>query len=311
VIFFEKVRLSLKKFFTELPVLEAGFQISAGRIEGCLVKERTNFKPVVFSEELPPGSLEPSFHKRNIRQREIIKEIFRKGLEKINPEKKNIAFLPPELSLKVFVLHFESMPSAETEVEKVILFAVRKQQPLLPQDIRLSYQIMPENGRFRVVGVLARRAVIDEYEELFASLGFQVKLITPPTISLFQLLKEPGEGLVMNIEPDSWGGFVFAGERIVFYRQKTFAYNWGEKGDQDWESVIQEIETTARFIEDKEELKLDRIIIRNTLPGKKEVLYSRLEEKFGLMVNGIEDYVEVNLNSEDKTAFAPLFGVLR
>lgn len=284
--------------------------MSAGRVGGCLVKEKGNLNLEVFLEELPSGCLEASFHKRNIRQPEILKDIFRRGLEKIKPDRKSLAFLPPELSLKIFVLNFETLPGAEEEVEKIILFSVRKQQPLLPQDIRVSYQTIPENGKLRVVGLLARQAVVEEYEELFSSLGYQINLISPPTISLFHLVDQPEPGLVMNIEPDSWAGFVYNGQHIIFYRQKTFTSNWAKERTQNWETVIQEIETTIRFIEDKEKLKLKRVILRNTLPESPEILYSRLRNEFGLEVTGVEDYVTANLNQEAKTIFAPLLGIL-
>ena len=308
--FFQKVWQQGKRFFTQLPVVEAGFQISAGRVGACLVKEKSRLNPLIFLEELPSGCLEPSFHKRNLRQPDVLKDIFKRGLEKIKPERKSLAFLPPELSLKVFVLSFEALPSGEEEREKIILFSIRKQQPLLPQDIRISYQIIPENGKLRVVGLLARQGVVEEYEELFSSLGYQINLISPPTISLFHLVEQPQQGLVMNIEPEWWGGFAYDGQRIVFYRQKTFASNWEKNGNHDWESVLQEIETTTRFIEDKEKLKLKQVIIRNTCPQDSEVLYSKLKEQFGLEVAGIEDYIGANLSQEVKTIFAPLLGIL-
>lgn len=308
--FLNRVWLKLRKYFIELPELELGFQLTPQRVAGCLIKNSEKSKSLTFINQLPEGCLEPSFHKRNIRQIEVLKEILSQGFQKLEAHQRDMAFLPPEMSLRVFVLSFSSLPSHEEEAEKVILFATRKQFPLLPQDIRLTYSIIPENGKIRVVGALARQAVIEEYEQVFDSLGYKVKLILPPTLSLYPLVRAKGKGLVINIESDSWGAFVFEEEKVVFYRQKPFSFDKVAAGEKNWEGVFQEVETTVRFIEDKEKIELDQIILRNTQGEKKGYLLDLLETKFGLPVIGIEEYVGINISPEEKAIFAPVFGAL-
>jgi len=273
-----RVWLKIKKYFLDLPELDIGFQLTP---QGVVGLARTNQKsgPLIFRSHFSAGIIEPSFHKRNIRHPEAVKEILAQGFQKLEGAPKNLAFLPPEMSLRVFVLAFSSLPSRKEEAEKIIFFAVRKQFPLLPQDVRFAYQIIPENGQMRVVGALARQAVIEEYEQVFDSLGCQVKLILPPTLGLLPLVKTQGKGLVVNVEPDYWGAFVF-------------------------------VETTSRFIKDKEKIELEQIILRNGVEGRKGDLANLLETKFGLRVTGIEDLVGGGLGSEEKVLGAPLMGVL-
>jgi len=304
-----RVWLKIKKYFLDLPELDIGFQLTP---QGVVGLARTNQKsgPLIFRSHFSAGIIEPSFHKRNIRHPEAVKEILAQGFQKLEGAPKNLAFLPPEMSLRVFVLAFSSLPSRKEEAEKIIFFAVRKQFPLLPQDVRFAYQIIPENGQMRVVGALARQAVIEEYEQVFDSLGCQVKLILPPTLGLLPLVKTQGKGLVVNVEPDYWGAFVFEAEKVVFYRQKPFSKEVITNGEKRWDSLLQEVETTSRFIKDKEKIELEQIILRNGVEGRKGDLANLLETKFGLRVTGIEDLVGGGLGSEEKVLGAPLMGVL-
>src|SRR4030042_6533266 len=133
-------------------------------------------------------------------------------------------FRVPERCLKILVLAFDSLPASDKERERIIRWRAKKQMAILPEDTRLSYEMVASSSSRKVLAALARTPVIREYEDLFAGLGYEVGIAASPTISLLNLVDWENEKdfLVATLEEDSLGVIAVTQAEPALYRLKTF-----------------------------------------------------------------------------------------
>lgn len=141
VLFKDKIR----DYFARPRLYDLGVQISSHYISGIQVLPKEGKTRRHFVLPLEGGTINPSFNKKNITNSELLENKIKEGLKKIHISAHNIVFLLPELSQKTFIFNFDSFPSSQQEREHLIRFRANKQMPLLPDDIRLSFDIRKSN----------------------------------------------------------------------------------------------------------------------------------------------------------------------
>lgn len=301
----------LKNYLTTPPLPSAAFQISANQLSGiCALSKERKIKHH-FISPLKDTMIEPSFDKKNIKDEAYLEEEIRKGKQMLHLSESKIACLIPERCLRVFVFSFASLPSAQMEREQVIRWQLKKQVPLLPDDARLSYDVIKSNKNLKILVSLARASVIKEYENVFARAGLKVRVVGVATLSLFDLLKrEEGNLMVINLEEDYIALMAVLNSEIVMYRIKPFVLE--EKTplsvNKRINNVVQEVENTINFIEDREKKKIDSVRIRLGISNQKEEILSVLRENLSLPLEGIEASLASRLNFRESQILSPLFG---
>lgn len=304
--------IRLKQYFLEQAIPHASFYISSRYISGVQISQNDRGIKNHFICPLEEAVIQPSFHKENIKNREILKERISKELEKFHLSDKKIAVLLPEMSQKVHVFSFEELPPSKAEKEKIILFRIRKQQPLLPEDIRMSFDEFSLNSTKRVIAGIARSAVVQDYEDFFNSLGLKVRVVGIPSLCLCNLLDRNKNLMLVNINDDSFSLVAAMQGEIILYRQKPFALaiRTQEMLEQKMESIIQEIENTIHFMEDKEKKQFDSLWIRPGFLEDDEEIYSHLEGRLELPVQTIDASIGFKLSQKEKKILSPLIGQL-
>ncbi len=304
-------RGSLKEFFMAPLCPSAVIQLSSRYVSGIQVdiKERRVKHHLIL--DLPEGLIEPHFDRPNITDAAALGEILKGGLSKFHASGKRIACLIPEACLKVFILAFDSLPSSEREREKVILWRVKKQMPVLPEDARLSYEVKPSSS-VKVLAALGRTPVIREYESLLAGLGLEVGVLTVPTLSILNLLDWEREGdlLAVNVEDDSLTLAAVTGADLTLYRLKMFALERESIQDPSLkvETVVKEIENTAHFIEDREKRQVRSLWFRSgSKEGRRDILEA-LRAELHFEVHPVEVPPSFGISPEVGDFLAPLVG---
>lgn len=148
----------------------------------------TSAQPVLVGsclEELPEGLVTPSFARENITDSSLLREI----MEKLIPAGKksgDVSLTIPDAVLKISVLNFDELPRKREEIERLILWRLKKSIPLAPEMVKVDYSISPaENGSIDVIAAVASRKVIREYEGLLINAGLKPKIVD---VSLMNLL---------------------------------------------------------------------------------------------------------------------------
>ncbi|MBE0461416.1 MAG: hypothetical protein IBX60_07265 [Candidatus Aminicenantes bacterium] len=304
--------IKLKQYFLEQPLPHASFYISSRYISGIQISETGREIKQHFICPLEDNVIQPSFHNENIRNREILEKKISRELEKFHLLDKKIAVLLPELSQKVHAFSFKELPRSKMEKEKIILFRIRKQQPLLPEDIRVSFDELSLNSTKRVVAGIVRSAVVQDYEDFFNSLGLKVRVVGIPSLCLCNLLDKNKNLMLVNINDDSFSLVAAMQGEIILYRQKPIALTARpqEMLEQKMENIIQEIENTIHFMEDKEKKQFDSLWIRPGFLESNEEIYSRLGARLELPVQTIDASIGLKLSQKEKRILSPLIGQL-
>jgi hypothetical protein len=302
----------IKDYFTAPLCPPTVIQVSSSYMSGMDVDIKDGRARRHAVLELPAGLLEPHFDRKNIADAAALSGVLKEGLRQLQVSGKKIACLVPEACLKILVLAFDSLPASDKERERIIRWRAKKQMAILPEDTRLSYEMVASSSSIKVLAALARTPVIREYEDLFAGLGYEVGIAASPTISLLNLVDWENEKdfLVANIEEDSLGLVVVTQSEPALFRLKTFSVDreGGLRFSQKVEAVIKEIENTAHFIEDREKREVRSLWFRSGLREGYEDILAGLRTALPFEVRPVQAPPPCGLAPDLSAFLAPLAG---
>ncbi len=300
----------VRDWFIEQPSPRSSFYLTSSYICGLSVEAKNKKVINTFIHPLKKELVTPSFQRENLKNREALKEILDKGLKKLSCSGCDAAILLPELSQKVFIFTFDALPTLKNDVEKLLYFSLKKKIPILPKDLRMSYHSHNYGEKVRVVTAVSRSCIIREYEDFFNSQGLKVGIVAIPVFSLSRLLDSQWSGLLVNIEEEVLSCLAYERGEILIYRQKPlkFSSDGQENEEQKIENIVQEIETTNRFLEDREKKRMSQMTVR--LGGWKEEdqLYERIKQRIPISIQKIESLVNFDLPPHEFRLLSPLIG---
>jgi hypothetical protein len=136
--------------------------------------------------ELPVGLLNPSFTERNLASpREMLALLedvcVRAGLQK----QKRWSISLPGNTARTAILMLENEPASKSELEEILDWKAESSFGAPAGELRLSREkISPDkDGKARYFATAVKLSVIDEYENLFETFGWQAGLILPRAVS--------------------------------------------------------------------------------------------------------------------------------
>lgn len=306
---------SIKQYFTGFPVPKTAFQLTSRYLCGIhvLPKER-KVKARVYLP-LQEGIVEPSFDRPNIKKSASLEERVREALAKLTPFEGRIALLIPEQCLRIFVFSFESLPPSSDEKERLVRWRIKKQMPLLPEDTRLSYSLLPSDNSPRIIAAVARESIVREYELVFEKLKVKVGEVGISTLNVLNLidLNKEKDFILSNIEDDYISFIAVTDSRVCLYRFKPFViYSHPDRPIvQTINSIVKEVENTVHFIEDREKKKIASLWVRFGALGDAEEVVSELRTHLSVPLRIIETPVLEGLSRTEKQIFSPLAGQIR
>jgi len=302
----------LIEFFKRVPLPSTACQFSSRYLSGACLASGDKKIRAHFVIPLSKGAVLPSFYKKNIADASSLEKSLSEGMARLKPGGKKVVFLLPELSQKVFIFNFDSMPSAPEEKKKLIRFRVKKQLPLLPRDTRMAFETSPSPEGVRVVATVAKAAVVREYEDLFHKLHFQVTLAGVPSLSLLNLLdpEKDRDFILLDVEDDSFSLLAMIDGQAALYRQKPFGIDAAGEGEAaaKADNVLQEVVNTINFIWDKEKKKIASVWLRLGILQADDSLFNRMEERLALPLRRIESAFLQELEAGNKQILSPLIG---
>lgn len=298
--------------FTKPPQLRSAFYISTRYIAGIRLSPKERQVSHYFVLPLEEGVVEPSFTRKNIYDNPSVEERLKEGMEKLHLSEKKTACLIPELSLKAFVLSFDSLPTSAEEKEKIIRYRIKKQMGFFPEDARLSFQEIESSQERKLLVSLARDSIIQEYEGCLGRLGLKVRVLGSPVLGLYNVLNSPEEEnfLLINVERESLSLVAVIDSEISLYRQKPYALEGQAEPttEQQAKNIITEVENTAHFLEDTEERKIQSLYIRLGSLSAEDKMYTQLEDRLPFALKRIDVARLERLNVKEREILSPLIG---
>jgi hypothetical protein len=307
-LFLERV----KNYFIQEPLPHSAIQMASSYISGIHVSAKEKKVRSYFILPLEKGVIEPSFNQKNIKNPSLLERRVKEGLDRLHLSERRLACLIPELSLKVFVFSFDSLPPSRKEREQVIRFRVKKQLPLFPDDARISLDVIRSSNALRVLAAVARSAIIAEYEDFFARLNLKVRTLGIPSLSLSHLMAKSKEEdfLLVNIEEDFFSLLAILDSGVSLYRSKSFmAESQGTFSElQRIEQIIKEVENTVNFVEDREKKRVKCFWVRLGLLEKATESASLLREKSPFALMEMDATKASGLGEKEWKILSPLIG---
>ena len=301
------------EFFSATPQLFSGFSISSNYICGVCLSAKGKKISDTYVSDIPEGVIQPSFIEKNIIEPEVLKEEFSKAVRKMSIKGKDIALVFPELSQKTFTFPFDSLPGTSREREQIIRFRIKKGMPFLPEDARISYDLVPRDSGLRAVVLLTRANIIKEYEEFFRLFGLNVRTAVPPSVGLINLLGIGSEGncFLLNIEKESFSLSLYKGPEFILSRQKRFDFETGTTGSVQYkmEDIYEEVEKTLHFSAEGLDLREMKFWIRSGIGGIDRFI-ENAEKKFECSFHRAGASLDIGLTQEETDRLSPVVGVL-
>lgn len=303
----------LKDFLTEHPLPYSALQVTSSYISGIHLSLKDRKLKNHFILPVSEGIIQPSFEKINIKDPSLLQKIITEGVDKFNIYDHGVSLLLPEISQRTFVFSFDTLPVAHREREQLIRYRVKKQMPLLSEDVRISYDVLQAKESKKIMSSLARFTVVSDFENFFGQMRLKIKSVSFPLLGLSHLVNwnKEKDFFLVNIEKDSFGLLAVTDAMPSLYRQKPLLARQNDRYLLERvQNIVLEIENTAQFIRDKEKREIASIWIRSGLLDPDAELMSNLESRLEFPVNKIEALVNLDLPSREKRILAPLIGQL-
>lgn len=173
---------------------------------------------------LPDGLLNPSFTEKNIAsQTEMLALIedacVRAGLHK----QKRWSVSLPGNAARTAILTLETEPASKAELEEVLDWKAESGFGAPAGELRISrYKLSPDReGKARYFATAVKLSVIDEYETLFETFGWQAGLVLPRAVSEANWLIDKNaesDSLLISAQTDGFTALLMRGNEPVVVR---------------------------------------------------------------------------------------------
>ncbi len=202
-------------------------EIGSTRVSAAALEWRGR-QPVIAahaSEPLPEGALVPSLTAVNAVDPGAVNGALSRLLEKMGRPRR-IGLILPDVVAKVSIVRFEQVPARTQDLDQLVRWQVRKSAPFAIEDAQVSYAPGLQADGHEFVVTLARRSVIEEYEQLCAAAGAHAGLVDVATLNVINAVlagsgAPTGDWLLVNIAADYSSIALLRGAALIFFRNRA------------------------------------------------------------------------------------------
>jgi len=313
--------------FLTTPAPSLAVEIAPRRVAGIVLGVHGG-RPVVgahATEPLPDGAVVPALNAANVTDRAAVGQALSRLFGRLGARPGRVALVIPDSVAKVSILRLETVPAGPRDLDQLIRWHVRKSAPFRIEDAQVTYargSAADGGGRDFVVAV-ARRDVVQEYEQACADAGANVGLVDLATFDLINAVlagdsPPASDWLLVNVTPEYSSIGILRGGDLIFFRNRV------EEGDGNLADLVHQ---TAMYYEDRlSGHGFERVVLSGTalavagapaaLPSGADQVQRSLEARLGVRVETIDprklatfaDRIVVDVVLADTVA--PLLGVL-
>jgi Tfp pilus assembly PilM family ATPase len=203
-------------------------EIALGHVSAASLEWRGG-QPVIVahtSEALPDGALVPALTVANVQDRPAVLGALGRVLERLGRPRR-IGLIVPDIVAKVSLVRFEQVPPRVQDLDQLVRWQVRKTAPFAIEDAQVSYvpALRADDGQEFIVS-LARRDVIQEYEQLCAEAGAHAGLVDLATFNVINAVlagtaAPSADWLLVNIASDYTSIALLRGPHLIFFRNRA------------------------------------------------------------------------------------------
>ena len=221
--------MSLLGSLRETAAPAVAVEVASRRVSAATVEFRGG-QPVVgahASEPLPDGAIVPSLTSENIHDRALVADALGRVFERMGVRPKRVGLVVPDPIAKVSLVRFEKVPARAQDLDQLVRWQVKKAAPFPIEEAQVTYvrgAQMPDGQEFIVS--LARRAIVEEYEQLCADAGAHAGIVDLATFNVINaVLASPAapesDWLLVNVAADYASIAIVRGEHLMFFRNRA------------------------------------------------------------------------------------------
>lgn len=210
------------------------------------------------SVENPSLLVNPSLSAGNIADEEKFKALIKNLLDSSSINSKplietfkgrHISVAIPDACVKTAFLEFEDIPAERERVIAMIKWNLKKTIPFSVDETVVDFQLIDtpsvENRLYRLVVVLARKTVLDQYERLLKECRLYPNSIIPSSLAVYNLyhdtIAKPDLCALLSVSTDRIAVLIVKNGKPCFYRSK-------EIGDEN--EGLREILASLNYYQD-------------------------------------------------------------
>lgn len=282
----------------------AASHISAASLD---VGARPTVKAHAF-HSLPEGALAPSLTSANVQDRKAVTDALQRVLEEVGRPRR-VVLIVPDTVARVSLVRFEKTPASPADLDQLIRWQVRKAAPFPIEDAQVSHvpTVQYPDGQEFLVSV-AKRSVIQEYEDLCQQFGAHAGLVDLSTFNVVNTVlasgsAATGDWLLVNVALDSASVAILRGSDPIFFRNRP----------ADAEGLLADmVHQTAMYYQDRlEGTGFSRVLLRGAAAattGRHDQVADRLrqslEQRLSTKVETVDPRQAATLS--DRIGAAPL-----
>lgn len=208
---------------------------------------------------LPDASVGTSIIRPNLGSPEAVTQKIKELFETSGTRPGKVSLILPDNLAKVTLMNLPSRPASKKQLSELIRFKLRRSVPFRLDDATISYQMLPGQGKeVNILVALMLRSVVEQYERVLEAAGARPGLVDLCTPNLFNLcrseLRKASGGsrdvALLNCAQTYFSLLIFRGERLVFYRCKSYAVG-GEDLHGPNGVMRREISTSLSYYQEK------------------------------------------------------------
>ncbi len=203
-----------------------GLELQPGFVAAARMSTSKHQVQSVGVRELPAGVLVPSPNKANLPNGSTIRKAISDVCERVGIGGGRLGLLIPDVSARVALLQFETLPDSRRDAEALIRWKMREYLPYPPEEARLTFQVVGKQpNQIELLAVAVRGSVLAEFEAALEGIGRgRPALVLPSTVALLPLLPEDAGGqLLLHLCPGSLTAVVMASNTVRYWRTRQLA----------------------------------------------------------------------------------------
>jgi len=205
---------------------------------------------------LPPGALTPGLQQANVTEREALVRTLRDALASVAGRSKDVCLIIPDATTRVVLLDFDTLPEKTQEADAVVRFRLKKSLPFDVDQSAVSFDRQGTSDPVRAVAAITPRAVLEEYESLVRSAGFNPGAVMPSMLAALGAVDASLPTMVIKVERGTTTFAIVNDNQLLLYRALD---NGGSA--VTGESLVDDVNTSLVYFQDRYAVGVDRVLV--------------------------------------------------
>ncbi len=261
-------------------VLPLACEITPSRVIAARGSSRTIDS--ASARSLSAGAVVPGLTGDNVVRPEELRSVLEEVLTTVGGHGRDITVVLPDSVVRVVLLDFDTLPDKYQDAEGVIRFRLKKSLPFDIDKALLSYDVRRTSSGVKVVAAVAQPTVVDQYEAVFRSAGYQPGVVLPSSLAALGAVEADRPTLVLKVDAETTTVTIVDQNQLLLFR----TLEGGAKAVTG-ERIAEDVYPSLVFLQDNYGLSVERVLVAG-MPSAAEIA-PVLEQQTGAKVKDLVD----------------------